>query len=106
MTLPPMKTVLEMGMLMALLGTLVMALGFNWTTPAQALDEHVVHFDEHVTVFEKFLANDTLKQVSRDVRTLMVEAQTRLMCLKTDLDDLALLGILAVCDSLGVRRVP
>lgn len=106
MTMPSGKTVLELSMLIALLGTLVLALGFNWTTPAGALEAHVEEFDSHVEVFEQFLALDTLKQVSRDVRTLMVEAQTRLMCLKTDLDDLALLGILTVCDSLGVRRVP
>ncbi len=91
------------------------AIGGRIDTPADVSGEHEVEFHDHVETFEGHVAHiDTFiaqyeegeqsKAVSRTQRTLMVEAQTKLTCLTTGADTLAMLSLIAVCAELGVPR--
>ena len=100
------------------------AIGGRLDTPADVLEDHVeesnaimiemevelhdhtADFEGHVAHIDSFVAqyevSETSKIVSRARRTLMVEAQTKLTCLATGSDTIAMLGLTSICGDLGV----
>ncbi len=94
---PKARSLLEAFAFLGILGTAMATMSFSLNTPAEALEEHIVEFDEHK-------ADDVRFRASQANTTVMVEAQTRLMCLRTGVDTLAMLGVVSTCDSLGVPR--
>lgn len=95
---------LQLVALLSISGAALLAFGFRYESPAEALNSHIVNFEIHVENFEDFLDLESDRQSDHDQRTVMVEAQTRLACLRTGQDTLIMLGMVQVCDSLGVRR--
>lgn len=109
------QSVLGIAAVTALIGGGFLAVGFRMETPADVQESHIEEFHDHTQNFEghvahfdtflvRYDATETSKDASRAARTRMVEAQTRLTCLRTGLDTLAMLNLVSVCDSLGVRR--
>ena len=98
------KTFLGIVAVLTVVGGGMVALGFGWSSPAENLEAHIEVFDHHVDDFATYLDLEDLKQESRAQRTSMMEAQTRVMCYETEVSTLALAGLIATCDSLGVRR--
>ncbi len=72
-------------------------LGVRYTSPARALDEHVVQFAAHVKDYEVYVSR-------QDATAELVDAQTRLTCLRTGADTLIMLNLTAFCDEKGIRR--
>lgn len=99
---------------LAILGAVgggLLAFGFRMETPAEVQEQHVEEFHEHlndfqthVENFDTFIIRDIMKDASREQRTLMVEAQTKLTCLTTGADTLVMLGLQDVCTDLGIDR--
>ena len=105
------KTFLSVVAVCTVLGCVLLAVGFSWSSPADALQAntvadsvHVEAFDHHVDDFGAFLEAEAGKAESREARTKLMEAQMRITCYETAPATLALAGIGATCDSLGVRR--
>ena len=105
------QRVKELVFVLGVVGGLLTMLNFKLMTPADALEintvadsVHVDAFQHHVDDFGTYLAQEELKQESRNTRTEMVEAQMRITCLETRVETLALANLMATCDSLGVRR--
>ena len=98
-----------------LIGAVLLAFGFRMTTPAGSLEEHATadsiemerHVDDfrtHVGMFDDFLVRDEERDLSRESRTLQMDAQTRRTCLERGRDTLALIGLLDACSELGIPR--
>lgn len=94
------RGVLEIAAVVTIMGGILTAFNFRLMTPAEALEEHIVDFQHHDSLFVAHVTDDAGKQESRDQRTQLIEAQTRLTCIESDPDDLALAGLGPVCDSL------
>jgi len=94
------RGMLEIAAVVTVLGGILTAFNFQLMTPAQALDDHILDFQHHDSLFVAHVTDDAGKQESRDQRTRLIEAQTRLTCIESDPDDLALAGLGPVCDSL------
>lgn len=110
--------ILSVSALLAVLGGAWVAIGGRIETPAdvdaahlEAFDSHVdaefpshvEDFETHVAVIDTFLMRDIERDATRTARTQLMEVQTRLTCMRTGRDTLALLGITQVCDSLTGR---
>ena len=89
------------------------AIGGRIDTPAEVSEAHVQDFHDHTEDFEGHVAHidtfiaqyeefEAAKVISRVQRTLMVEAQMKLTCLKTGSDTIAMLSLTSICDDLGV----
>lgn len=99
--------ILEFVGILSVVGGTLTLLNFQLMTPADALEAnftadstHVIQFEHHVDDFTAYLDGEAEKDVSRAQRTELMEAQTRLTCLRTGRDTLALAGLIQTCDSL------
>ena len=81
--------------LLTLLGIALAALGLSVQTPSATFEAHLEDFDNHLEQYTEIVEG------GEAIREL-VEAQTRLTCLKTGADTLVMLNLTSMCIQLGV----
>ena len=93
---------------LTVLGILMGAFGFGFSTPGDAWNEHnVQHVAEEVIHIEQFDKMDkTLQEI--DMRNMeqqvLVESIVRGECIENPIENLQRQGLIAKCEELGIER--
>lgn len=105
------QSIIKVVILAGMIGGGLLAFGFRLDTPADHVEEFIEHtndFNDHLDNFEEFqdafVEAEAEEEAHRVRQTQVVEAQTKLTCLRTGADTLLLLNLIGVCSDLGVPR--